>query len=108
MSENRDLVLSETLANEVDELVEVGDEPIERHRGSRNVAIERLASAALIPMNDGEGAFERRIEASKESHFAHARTAVQHDERRVIHVLPAHHHPLIDAAKPDVLDRRDA
>jgi hypothetical protein len=108
VAQDRDLLRPEAPAHEVDELVEIGDELIQRHRGSGNVAIERLAGAALIPMDDGEVSLERRVEVAEEAHLTHARTAVQNDQRRIGDVLSADHHPLIDSAETYVLGLRDA
>ena len=108
VAQDRDLLRTETPAHDVDEFVEIDDELIERHRGSRNVAIERLAGAALIPMDDGEVPLERGIEMAEEAHLTDARTTVQNDQGGIGDVLSADHHPLIDPAQTDVLDLRDA
>ena len=93
MAQDRNLLLPEAPAHDLDELVEIGNELLERHRRSRNVAIERLARAALIPMHDREMSLERRVEVAEEAHLAHARTTVQHDQRGIGDVLAADHHP---------------
>ena len=79
--EDRHLVLPEALAHRVDQLVEIGDELLDRHRGSGDTAVERLAGAALVPVDDGEALLERRVEVTEETRLAEARPAVQQDQR---------------------------
>jgi hypothetical protein len=70
VAEDRHLRLAETRAHGVDQLVEIGDELLDRHRRSRDRAVERLAGAALIPIDDGEGPLERRVEVPEEDRLA--------------------------------------
>ena len=65
MSEDRDLAGPEAFAQDVDQLVEVGDELPDGHRGSGDFAVERFAGPALIPVDNGEALFERRVEVTK-------------------------------------------
>jgi hypothetical protein len=74
--------------------VEIGDELLDRHRRSRDVAVKRLAGAALIPIHDREALLERRIEKPEEPRLAGTRPAMQQNQRRVGEVLGSDHHPL--------------
>jgi hypothetical protein len=46
VSEDRDLVLPDAFAYRIDQLVEIGDELLDRHGGLGNPAVERFAGAA--------------------------------------------------------------
>jgi hypothetical protein len=80
--EDRDPRLAEALAHGLDQLVEIGDELLDRHRRSRDCAVKRLAGAALVPVDDGEDLLERRVEVTEERRLGQPRTAVQQDQRR--------------------------
>jgi hypothetical protein len=98
----------EALAHRVDELVEIGDELLDGHRRSRDVAAKRLAGAALIPVDDREDPLERRVEVAEERRLAQPRPPVQEDQRRVGDALATDHHPLIEPAEPAIRDLGDA
>jgi hypothetical protein len=102
-----DLWLADARADGVDQLTEVGDELLERHRRSGDGAVEGLARAALVPVDDGELFFQIRVEVTEESRLAEPGSAVQMDERRVGDVLAADHHPLVDTAQSAVADLGD-
>src|SRR6266567_6839997 len=108
MSEDRDLVGPEAFAHNVDQLVEVGDELPDGHRGSGDFAVERFAGPALIPVDNGEALFERRVEVTKKTHLCKARPPVQKDQRRIGKALAADHDPLIETTEPEIVDLRDA
>ncbi len=108
MSEDRDLAGPQAFAHGFDQLVEIGDELLDRHRGSGDLSVEGFAGPALVPVDDGEALFERRVEVTKQTHLAEARPAMQKDQRRIGEALAADHHPLIDTAEPEIGDLRDA
>jgi hypothetical protein len=96
MPEDRDLVLAESLAHDLDQLVQVGNELLHGHRGNGDVGVVGLPGAALVPVDQGEVSLERRVEVAKEAGLAESRPAVQQDEWRVHDVLTADQHPLVD------------
>ena len=61
--EDRHAGLVEPLAHRVDQLVEIGDELLDGHRGW-GCRGRRLAGAALIPVDDREALLQRRVEAA--------------------------------------------
>jgi hypothetical protein len=54
VAEERHLRLSDQRADGVNQLVQIGDELLDGHGRPRNRAVERLARAALIPIDDCE------------------------------------------------------
>src|SRR6266487_119657 len=106
--EDRHLCLAEALAHGIDQLVEIGDELLDGHGRSRDRAVERLGRAALIPIDDGEALFERRIEVTEQNRLAEPWPAVQQDQRWVADALATNHHPLIDPAEPAIRALGDA
>ncbi len=108
MPEDRHLGLAEALTHDVDQLVEVRDELIDRHRRSRDAAVGRLAGSALIPVDGGEALLERRVEVTEEARLAPPWPAVQEDQRWVGAALATNHHPLIEAAESEIVDLSDA
>jgi hypothetical protein len=100
VAEKHDLRLAEPPANRVDELVKIADELLDGHRRTRDAAVEGLAGATLIPVDDGEDPFERRIKETEEARLAPARPAVQEDQRRVGDALSSDENPLVDPAEP--------
>jgi hypothetical protein len=55
----RDLLLANAGADRVDQLIEVGDELLDRDRRSRNGAVKGLARAAPVPIDNGESFLQR-------------------------------------------------
>jgi len=106
--EDRNLFPSNTFVHRLDQLVEIGNELVHRHRGFGDLAVERLAATALIPVDDSEGFLERRIEVSEEMSLGEARPAVQEDQWRIVEVLATNQHPLIEPTEIDVVSLSDA
>src|SRR5580765_5901855 len=98
MSDEDDLRLAETLANDVDELVEIGKKLRDGHGRCRNALVERPACTALIPVDDGEALLECGVEDAEEWRVRKPGAAVQKDECRILEVAPTNHHTLIHAA----------
>jgi hypothetical protein len=108
VSEDRDLVLLDAFAHRFDQLVEIGDELLDRHGGLGDLAVERFAGTPLIPIDDGEALLQRRIEVTEEKHLRESWPAMQKDQRWIGQALAADHHPLIDPAQTKIADFRDA
>jgi hypothetical protein len=106
--EEHDLRLAEPPAHRVDELVEIGEELRDGHRRSRDVAVERLAGAALVPVHEREALLERGIALAEERRLAEPGPAMQQDQRRIRDALATDHHPLVDPADPEIPDLGDA
>ena len=104
VSEDRDLLsCSSTFAHGIDQLVEVGDELLHGHGGSGNPAVERLAAAALVPVDDREGLLERRVEVTEERRLGQPGPPCSRINGRIGETLAANHHPLIDPAQAENL-----
>jgi hypothetical protein len=108
MPEQDHLLFAETSTNEVDELVEVADELLDRHRLRRDAAVIGAASAALLPIHHQEPALEVGIEVPKQCCLARAGTTMQKNHGGVRHVHGPEPHSLLDAANHRVRHRRDA
>jgi hypothetical protein len=54
-------------AHGVDQLVEIGDELLDRHRSIEGSCGRTIVGAALVPIDDGEGPLERRVECRKKT-----------------------------------------
>jgi hypothetical protein len=106
--EDRNHSLSDPRARCLDQLVEVGDELLDGHRGSGDLAVEGLAAAALVPVDDGEGPLQRRIEVTEEVRLGETWPPVQEDQRRIGEPFAANHHPLIEPAEMEIVDLCDA
>ena len=57
----------EQFISDLDELVDAVRKRLGKIGRSRDLAVERPAGAALIPVDDGEALFERRIEVAEEA-----------------------------------------
>src|SRR5439155_9894932 len=75
--EDRNLVLSKALPHGIDQLVEIGDELVDLHGGSGNLAVERLAGASLFPVDDGEAPLERCVEVAEQRRLRETWSTVQ-------------------------------
>ena len=76
MPEDDDLFRTRAFTNRLDQLVEVSDELLHRHRRPADVFVERFTAAALIPVDDRERLLRRRIEAEEEMRLGEARPSV--------------------------------
>jgi hypothetical protein len=61
VSEDDDLRLAQPRADGLDQVVEVGDELLDRHGGARDRAVERLPRAALVPVDDRVALLQWRV-----------------------------------------------
>src|SRR5215207_5963192 len=102
------LGLTQARAHSVHKLVQIGDELLHRKRRSSDRAVERLAGAALIPVDDGEALLKRRIEVTEQNRLAQPWPAVQQDQRWVRDAPATDHHPLIEPTEPAIRDLSDA
>ena len=101
MPQDRYLGLPEAFAHRFDQLVEVGDELLDGHGGFGDLAVERFAGTVLVPVDNCEAPFERRIEMTEKTHLRHARPTVQKDQGWIREALAANHHPLSEAAQTE-------
>jgi hypothetical protein len=99
VAEDHHLRLVEARADDVHQLIKVRKELLDRHRRRLEAPVKRSSSPALLPVNDREGRFQRRVEVPEERRFGHPWPAVEDDQGRVGDVLAANHHPLIDSAQ---------
>src|SRR5579859_3006354 len=100
MPEHRDLASPNAFAHRFDQVVEIGNELLDGHRGLWNSRIERLTGAALVPVDDGEVLLQGCVEMAEEARLAEPRPAVQKDQRWIRKALATNHHPLIEPAEP--------
>src|SRR5574341_655133 len=100
--------MAQPTADDLDELVEVGEELLDRHRRPPQGGVVRVSGAALIPVDDGEALLQDRVAAAEERGFRHARSTVEQDEDWIRDVLAADHDPLIDPTEAHVSQIRNA
>ena len=103
-----DTVPAEAGPQEPRQLVRVLERPADAQPGPVGRRVERLPGPPPVPMDDDEVPLQIAPEGVGEVHGRHAGSAVQEEEDGFVPVMPPDEHPLLDAAEPDLLQRRHA
>ena len=107
MTEEKNSLLPETLAQQIDQFARVAFELRDPHRLGREMRVEGFARAALIPLHHDEIIFERSVGVA-ERHVWNAGTAMQNEQNRMRAIASADLNPLLNSAEPHALERVDS
>jgi len=108
VADQKDLVLAKAHAENFDQGDGVVHELADVHGSGGRPGIERLASAALVPVHAHEVLLEQWHRPVRQRHLRAAGAAVHVEEQGIRRALPAQQDPLRVAVQIDALQRSDA